>query len=132
MICLRLRYALAFTLLLGIVSPVQAWEPAENRLTTRWTKEVSPENALPEYPRPQMVRKSWTNLNGLWNYAIRPKSKIAPPDKWDGEILVPFAIESALSGVKKSVAPDEQLWYRRTFEKPQLPKNGRLLIHFGA
>jgi hypothetical protein len=132
MIRLQLRYALVLTLLLGIISTAQAWEPAESRLKTRWTKEVSPENVLPEYPRPQMVREKWTNLNGIWQYAIRPKTKIAPPEEWDGEILVPFAIESALSGVKKSVAPDEQLWYRRTFEKPQMPKNGRLLIHFGA
>jgi len=108
-----------------------AWEAAKGPLTTRWTSDVSPENALPEYPRPQMVREKWTNLNGLWQYAIRPKSE-SQPEKWDGEILVPFCIESALSGVKKPVRPDDRLWYRRTFESPELEKGGRLLLHFGA
>ena len=66
-----------------------AWEPAKGPLMTRWSEDVSPENALPEYPRPQMVRENWTNLNGLWQYAIRPKAE-EQPTKWDGEILVPF------------------------------------------
>lgn len=109
-----------------------AWEPAKGPLMTRWSSEVSPENAWPEYPRPQMVRDKWTNLNGLWQYAIRPKGQAAPPEKWDGEILVPFAIESALSGVKKPVSPDDRLWYRRAFKAPALEKGGRLLLHFGA
>jgi hypothetical protein len=63
----------------------RAWQPAEGPLKTRWTKDVTPEKALPEYPRPQMVRREWTNLNGLWQYAIRPRSDEAPA-KWDGEI----------------------------------------------
>ena len=76
------------------------WKPAEGPLMTRWAETVSPENAHPEYPRPQMVRKDWLNLNGLWDYAIRPKDA-AKPDSFDGQILVPFPIESALSGVMK-------------------------------
>src|SRR5262245_12933825 len=99
---------------------VAAWEPAKGPLMTRWSRDVSPENAWTEYPRPQMVREKWTNLNGLWQYAIRPKGEAAPPEKWDGEILVPFAVESALSGVKKAVSPDDKLWYRRTFKSPAL------------
>src|SRR5688500_6297252 len=74
------------------------WQPAEGPLETPWTKDVSPERALPEYPRPQMVRPEWTNLNGLWDYAIRPADE-QQPERWDGKILVPFAVESALSGV---------------------------------
>jgi hypothetical protein len=98
----------------GIATNVRAWQPVEGPLATRWTKEVSPENALPEYPRPQMVREKWTNLNGLWQYAIRPASEDRP-NKWDGEILVPYPVESALSGVMKSVSPEQKLWYRRSF-----------------
>ena len=107
-----------------------AWQPAEGPLTTRWTKDVSPENALPEYPRPQMVRKDWTNLNGLWQYAIRQRSDEAPA-KWDGEILVPYPVESALSGVKKTVGPDQRLWYQRYFDVKRKPGE-RVLLHFGA
>ena len=116
---------------LAAAADTWAWQPAEGPLTTRWTKDVSAEKAWPDYPRPQMVRKDWTNLNGLWQYAIRPKAE-AKPQKWDGEILVPFAIESALSGVKKAVKPDEQLWYRRTFPSSVLAGKERLLLHFGA
>src|SRR5207253_11342475 len=80
------------------------WEPAKGRLMTRWAKDVSPDKVHPEYPRPQMVRENWTNLNGLWDYAVRPAAE-KQPDKWDGQILVPFPIESALSGVMKRVGP---------------------------
>jgi hypothetical protein len=77
-----------------------------------------------------MVRKDWVNLNGLWDYAISPVDADTPT-KWDGEILVPFAVESALSGVKKPVRPDQRLWYLRTFESPA-EDGERLLLHFGA
>src|SRR5262245_28682607 len=95
-----------------VAGPAWAWQPAEGPLKTRWTKDVSPQKAVPEYPRPQMVRKNWTHLNGIWQYAIRPRSDEAPA-KWDGEILVPYPVESALSGVKKPVSPDQRLWYHR-------------------
>jgi hypothetical protein len=131
MLCLRLPVLAAVLAGGWMISLVQAWELAPAPLETRWTKEVSPANALPEYPRPQMARKSWVNLNGLWQYAIRPAAEEKPVN-WDGEILVPFAVESALSGVKKAVTPDEQLWYRRKFESPKLEDDGRLLLHFGA
>ncbi|NRF37588.1 glycoside hydrolase family 2 protein [Pedobacter foliorum] len=100
-------------------------------IQTRWAKEVSPANALKEYPRPQMVRPNWTNLNGLWEYAITPKnldSKVIS----EGKILVPYPIESALSGVKKALLPDQQLFYKKTFSKPVLKFGERLLLHFGA
>jgi beta-galactosidase/beta-glucuronidase len=113
------------------VSAAWGWQPAEGPLKTRWTQEVSPEKVRPEYPRPQMVRKSWVNLNGLWQYAIRPAGEETPA-KWDGEILVPFPIESALSGVKKPVQPDQRLWYRRSFSWTPSDSDQRLLLHFGA
>ena len=128
--CLRTRCAVVALGLCLTATAAQAWEPAESQLDTRWSKDVSPENAWPEYPRPQMVRESWVNLNGLWQYAIRPAAEDKPA-KWDGEILVPFAIESALSGVKKAVQPNERLWYRRTFASPT-KGDQRLLLHFGA
>lgn len=107
------------------------WQPAAGPLMTRWAKDVSPTNVHPEYPRPQMVREKWTNLNGLWDYAVRPAAE-KQPDKWDGQILVPFPIESALSGVMKRVATTDGLWYHRTFKSPDLKDGRRLLLHFGA
>jgi hypothetical protein len=123
--------AAGVTLCLLAQANAQDWKPAEGRLMTRWAKDVNPDNVLPEYPRPQMVRKEWQNLNGLWDYAIRPKGE-GKPDKWDGKILVPFAAESALSGVMKSVGPDNRLWYRRTFSVPEKWSGQRVLLHFGA
>ena len=107
------------------------WVPADGPLMTRWAAEVRPENVHGEYPRPQMQREQWTNLNGLWDYAIAPKEE-GRPESWQGKILVPFCAESALSGVMKRVGPDARLWYRRTFEHSKDDRNGRLLLHFGA
>jgi beta-galactosidase/beta-glucuronidase len=107
------------------------WKPAAARLTTEWGARVAPDNAWQQYPRPQLVRKRWQNLNGLWQYAIRPKTQPAPTS-YDGQILVPFAVESALSGVGKSFTPDDRLWYRRTFEVPKDWIDQRVLLHFGA
>ena len=109
----------------------ESWKPAPSPLMTRWAKDVSPDRVWPEYPRPQMVREKWVNLNGLWDYAVTPKDA-SQPEKWDGQILVPFCIESALSGVGRKVQPTERLWYRRKFTAPELPHGGRLLLHFGA
>jgi len=98
---------------------------------TRWAKQVSPDNVHVEYPRPQMVRKNWWNLNGLWEYAIQPKDE-PQPKNFDGQILVPFPAESALSGVMKPVGEENRLWYRRTFEIPRKWVNQSVLLHFGA
>jgi len=106
------------------------WKPATGPLTTPWTASVKPEHPLPDYPRPQLTRPKWTNLNGLWDYAIRPKDE-ARPAKFDGQLLVPFAVESALSGVAKPLTPEQRLWYRRTFSAAPA-KNTRFLLHFGA
>jgi hypothetical protein len=127
------NFSFVFVLLaIGVgANAAWAWQPAEGPLKTRWTKDVSPEKVLPEYPRPQMVRTKWTNLNGLWDYAIRPRGE-DPPAKWDGEILVPFPIESALSGIMKPVGPEERLFYRRRFNWKPTKDEPRLLLHFGA
>ncbi|WP_233260604.1 glycoside hydrolase family 2 protein [Pedobacter sp. HMWF019] len=99
-------------------------------IQSRWAKEVSPQNALKDYPRPQMVRTGWTNLNGLWDYAISPKDA-GQPAAFEGQILVPYPIESALSGVKKTLLPTQTLWYKRNINLS--PKTGeRILLHFGA
>src|SRR5205807_2736950 len=108
--------------LLISAAPAADWQPAAGPLMTRWAKDVSPTNVHPEYPRPQMVRDKWTNLNGLWDYALVGQASSLPskvgqasglPSKWDGQILVPFPIESALSGVMKRVGENQQLVYHR-------------------
>jgi len=110
---------------------VAAWKPAEGLLMTRWAEEVNPASVLPEYPRPQMIRDEWLNLNGLWDYAIIPLSG-EKPKKFDGKILVPFCPESSLSGVGKSVGPENRLWYHRTFELPGFWSGSQILLNFGA
>ena len=101
-------------------------------LTTVWGEKVTPENAWREYPRPQMVRANWTNLNGEWDYAITSVTNTpGRPAKWDGKILVPFALESALSGVGKLLEPDQLLWYTRKINCTKKPGE-RILLHFGA
>ena len=117
--------------LLGVCAAEAKYKVADGPLLTRWAKKVSPKNALREYPRPQMVRKDWQNLNGLWDYAIVGKDA-SQPAEFDGEILVPFPIESALSGVMKKVGAEKRLWYRRTFTIPKKWKGKRVLLHFGA
>jgi len=107
------------------------WRMRPVPLLTRWAKDVSPANAWPEYPRPQLVRAQWVNLNGLWDYAITPK-EAAKPAKFSGRILVPYPIESALSGVREKLLPTKRLWYRRTFARPATQSGERVLLHFGA
>src|ERR1041384_8620926 len=122
-------FALGLTLGSEAVLAQDNWQPAKGPLLTRWARDISPKNAHPEYPRPQMVRKEWRNLNGLWDFAVAAKD--APqPAKWDGQILVPFPIESALSGVMKRVYETNRLWYRHTFEVPKKWKGKNVLLHF--
>jgi hypothetical protein len=131
----RSSVIIAALLLVTATGPASAVEwriPDGAPLLTRWAKEVGPDNALPEYPRPQMRRKEWMNLNGLWDYAITGKSDENIPAKFAGGILVPFPIESALSGVMQPLKPDQRLWYRRRFSIPDDWAGRRILLHFGA
>jgi len=107
------------------------WHQAGGPLITRWDKDVSPRKVWREYPRPQMARKDWLSLNGLWDYAVTDK-KANDSAVWDGQILVPFPIESALSGVMKRLDENHNLIYRRTFKVPGNWDGQRVLLHFGA
>jgi len=119
--------------LCGCANGDARWTPAQGRLMTRWAQDVKPSTVHAEYPRPQMVRSDWLNLNGLWDYAIVSKDQETAPAEFDGQILVPFAVESALSGVSERVGPDNRLWYRRSFDMPEKWRTDkRLLLHFGA
>lgn len=112
-------------------APAQAWQPAGDKIKTAWADKVDPACPLPEYPRPTLVRPAWQNLNGHWNYAIRPAD--APqPELFDGKILVPYPLESSLSGVQRRLAENEVLWYERRFTVPAEWRQGALLLHFGA
>ncbi len=138
---LRFTVLVSWGLLTGVLHAAE-WQPKKAPLMTRWAKDVSPEKVHPEYPRSQMVREKWVNLNEQWDYAIVERSSGGSPEsaageppaprKWDGKILVPFPVESALSGVMKRVPDNGKLWYRRSFATPEMVKDGRLLLHFGA
>lgn len=106
-------------------------KPAGDKIKTTWAEQIDPNNVLPEYPRPIMERKEWKNLNGLWEYAIRPTGTQQPADM-DGQILVPFAVESSLSGVMKTLGKENELWYSREFTVPSSWKGKNILLHFGA
>lgn len=125
-----LQALMAAVFCLGGARALPAWQPATGPLQTRWTREVSPQNAHPEYPRPQMVRKEWENLNGLWGFEMTTGD--AQPTEFGSDILVPFPVESALSGVMKHVSETDRLWYRRTFNIPHRWIGRRVLLHFGA
>ena len=120
-----------FILLATTLSLSAQWKPAGDRLKTRWASQIDVDNVLPEYPRPIMERSQWENLNGLWDYAILPVGK-QTPTSFDGKILVPFAVESSLSGVQKRLGSENELWYQREFTVPSNWKNNRILLHFGA
>ncbi len=107
------------------------WSAVPGKIQTRWAKDVKPDCPLPDYPRPQLTRKDWVNLNGLWDYAILPLDEDMP-NQYQGQILVPFPVESSLSGVCKPLQPNEHLWYRRVFEIPAEWKPQRVVLHFGA
>ena len=117
--------------LVGCSSLSAQWKPAGERIKTEWATKMNVEHILPEYPRPMMERANWMNLNGLWNYAITPIGE-SVPQKYDGQILVPFPVESALSGVGKRLGEKNDLWYQRTFTVPSKWKGERVLLHFGA
>ena len=121
---------LSLLLVSAFSATAQSWQPAGDHIRTPWADQVDPSAPLPEYPRPLMQRTDWMNLNGLWDYAVRKAGE--PFGKADGRILVPYCIESSLSGVGRTVAVDEYLWYHRTFSLPKSWKGNRVLLHFGA
>ncbi len=100
-------------------------------MITPWGEALDPAHVLPEYPRPQLVRDSYLNLNGHWDHAFTTDDA-TPPESWDGPILVPFSPEAPLSGVGRRLEPHETLWYRRTFRLPDGFARDRVLLHFGA
>ena len=120
--------ALCLLLSLGVNAQ---WKPVGDKIKTEWADQVDPNNVLPEYPRPIMERGEWKNLNGLWNYAIIEKGQPIPT-AFDGEILVPFAVESSLSGVAKPMDDTKELIYQRSFDVPSAWKGKQVLLHFGA
>lgn len=124
------RYLLSFLLMIPGITFSQ-WRPAGDKIKTRWADEITVDKVLPEYPRPIMERSEWMNMNGLWSYAIT-QVEVDKPSGFDGEILVPFAIESSLSGVQKTLGKDKALWYSREFSIPSKWKGKSVLLHFGA
>lgn len=124
--------ALGFANLPSVLGQTPATNPPRAApILSRWEKQVTPENAWREYPRPQFVRQQWQNLNGMWEYAITPKT--APqPTSFTGQILVPFCLESTLSKANKSLTDDQRLWYRKQVSVPRDWAGQRVLLHFGA
>ncbi|MFM8218858.1 MAG: glycoside hydrolase family 2, partial [Planctomycetaceae bacterium] len=134
-----LRLLSILCLVLGLISGLAISDspaaepdrPAGGNLITRWGRTVTADNAWPEYPRPQQVRSRWLNLNGHWDYALQPRAETAlRPERFDGQILVPFPVESHLSGVRRSVGADQRVLYHRRFEFPADWHDQHVLLHF--
>ena len=122
---------LPFAFLVVLNSFCQEWQPLDGKIMSRWAKEVTPDNVWQEYPRPQFERSTWKNLNGMWDYVIL-KPNQPKPKSYEGKILVPFSFESALSGVGKSITPEDKMWYRKKFIIPSEWKGKRILLNFEA
>jgi hypothetical protein len=119
-------------LAMGRSAVAAEWSPDRSPLFTRWGKSVSPTNVWAEYPRPQLVRNEWLNLNGLWEYAFTQGGVTNAPSHFSGQILVPFPVESGLSGVARPLTQDGKLWYRRRVTIPASWQGQRVRLHFGA
>ncbi len=130
---------MASTVLLSAAAPAapdpsdSGWEMGEPRLPTPWTEEVSPDNALPDYPRPQLTRANWQNLNGVWEFAGATAGAEPPFGQTLGEqVLVPYPIESVLSGIERH---EDYMWYRKNVSVPngwRIGNGQRLMLNFGA
>lgn len=125
------KYLIAAVLFAGAIDFASAYKPAGNNIMTTWGENIDPADVWREYPRPIMQRSEWQNLNGLWDYAI-VGADASDPIGYQGEILVPFCAESALSGVGKEVGSDNALWYRRTFTVPKSWRDRNIMLNFGA
>ena len=128
---MKRRFVLTVLCLVAMCGVFAQWAPAGDKIKTTWGENLDPNNVLPEYPRPIMERSEWQNLNGLWQYAVVDKGS-AIPTTFEGDILVPFAIESSLSGVARRIHDRQELVYQRSFTIPSAWKNKRVLLHFGA
>ncbi|MFA5330568.1 MAG: sugar-binding domain-containing protein [Prolixibacteraceae bacterium] len=126
-----MKQLFALLLCVAVLQSFGQWKPAGDKIKTPWAEKIDVNRVLPEYPRPIMERADWLNLNGLWNYSIL-KAGMAEPTTFDGQILVPFPVESSLSGVMKPIGGENEVWYKRTFEVPAKWKGKSLLLHFGA
>ncbi|MEU0045035.1 AbfB domain-containing protein [Streptomyces werraensis] len=108
-----------------------AWTPKPAPMTTPWTNQVPVDNPLPEYPRPQLTRPDWANLNGIWDFAVT-SANADRPAAFPEQIRVPFVAESALSGIQRRITQNDKLWYKRTFTVPSGWDGRRVQLHFGA
>jgi len=127
-----MKKSILFLALLFISNMLSAqWKPMGDKIKTTWAESIDTNNILPEYPRPIMERSKWSNLNGLWDFAILPIGE-SEPENYNGKILVPFAVESSLSGVQKELGSKKELWYKKEFTIPSDWKNKTILLHFGA
>ncbi|MEV8392571.1 MULTISPECIES: AbfB domain-containing protein [unclassified Streptomyces] len=117
----------------GATTPAQAapWTPKPAPMTTPWTDQVPVDNPLPEYPRPQLTRPDWTNLNGIWDFAVTGRDA-GPPSTYPDRIRVPFVAESALSGIQRRITENDKLWYKRAFTVPADWTGRRVQLNFGA
>ncbi len=128
---MRLKLAIGLILALSAGYSSAQYAPVGDKIKTKWAEQITPDNVWDLYPRPLMQRSEWKNLNGLWDYAI-VDTKQNMPDKYDGKILVPFPVESSLSGVGKTVGNEKNLWYKRTFSIPSTWKGKDIMLNFGA
>ncbi|GAB3865239.1 AbfB domain-containing protein [Dactylosporangium cerinum] len=117
---------------IAMASPASAWTPKTPPMTTPWTNSVSTTNPLPEYPRPQLTRTDWQNLNGIWDFAVTGSGQTSPPATFGEQIRVPYPVESALSGIQRKVTENDKLWYKRTFTIPSGWAGRRVQLNFGA
>ena len=128
---MKSRLALGLILTSTAGTSYGQYRPAGDKIKTEWAEQINPENVWNAYPRPLLERREWQNLNGLWEYAI-VDSKLNSPAEYDGEILVPFPVESSLSGVGRNVGADKNTWYKRSFSIPSSWKGKDVILNFGA
>ena len=124
------RFFLFFLLYISLLQ-AQIWKPIEGKIMSKWSKTITPENVWQEYPRPQFERTQWKNLNGLWDFTVSKVNQIQPK-QYKGKILVPFSFESPLSGLGKSINPEDKMWYRKSFKLPNKWSGDDVIIHFEA